>query len=263
MVGSSRKRTRGRWTRAAASSHFMRSPSDRRARRLLHEVAELEELRQLAHRLLVLRPWHAVDRAIELEGLARRQVPEELLLLPEDEHDLLEERVLAATRLVAVDGDLAARRMQQPREDLERRRLARAVRAEKAHALARCDVEVDAVDGGDGLVGPAEDRAERGGDPRGALVDLVVLPEAADPDHGLLELREGAGEGEGHAGEDTAITCRRPSWLPFRAKGSSARCARGHRGRSAGASRAGKASRGTRRSPPRSRPGSDPRGRAR
>ena len=46
---------------------------------------------------------HVVDGAVELEGLGRRQVPEELLLLAHHQHDLLEELGLAALRHVAVD----------------------------------------------------------------------------------------------------------------------------------------------------------------
>jgi hypothetical protein len=61
----------------------MRSPSDSVRVGFLTEVPQLEQVDELAHRLLELRARHVVDGAIELEGLARGQVPEELLLLPE------------------------------------------------------------------------------------------------------------------------------------------------------------------------------------
>ena len=91
MVGSSRNSTCGRWSSAAASSHFMRSPSESWRVGCFDQVAELEQLGQLAQRLVELGARDVVDRAVHREGLGGRQVPEELLLLPHDQRDRLQE----------------------------------------------------------------------------------------------------------------------------------------------------------------------------
>ena len=168
----------------------------------LHQIAELEERAELAQRGRVLGARYVVDRAIELERLGRRQVPEELLLLTEDEHDLLQERVLAPPRLVAVDADLPARRVEQAREDLERRRLSRAVRAEEADALARRDVEVDAVDRRDRLRLASKQRAKSRRHPGRPLVHGEMLAQASNVNHAgvlgpLLELASAPPESAG------------------------------------------------------------------
>ena len=56
-------------------------------------------------------------------------------------------RATSKPKIRAVPSD----RQEQRRQDLDERRLARAVRAEQAEELARLDLEVDAVEGDDGL----------------------------------------------------------------------------------------------------------------
>ena len=58
---------------------------------LAEERRDREELDELVQRSPVLFARDVVDRAIELERLRRRQVPEELLLLPRHEHDRAQE----------------------------------------------------------------------------------------------------------------------------------------------------------------------------
>ena len=99
-----------------------------RPRGPLHDLLDLEELGELADGGFELGARHVVHGAIELEGLARRQVPQELLLLTEDEHDLLQKRVFSLPRLVPVDAHLAARRMEEAGENLQRRGLSCTVR---------------------------------------------------------------------------------------------------------------------------------------
>ena len=151
MVGSSRKSTRGRW-------------SERRRELALHALAERELARRLADAASpssssvgelasvasVLRARDVVDRAVELERLGGRQVPEELLLLPHHEHDLLQERGLARCAARSPPTRTSPRvGWSRPGEHLQRRRLARAVRPEEADALAGRDRERDAVDRAD------------------------------------------------------------------------------------------------------------------
>src|SRR4029077_6401486 len=130
------------------------------AHRLFDEVAELQKVAQLAEGRRVLRPGNAVDGAIELERLGRRQVPEELLLLAEDEHDLLQEGVLPAAGLVTVDADLAAGRVEEARENLQGRLPAGAVGPEKPDSLTRGDVQIDSVHRHDGLRLAPKQRSE-------------------------------------------------------------------------------------------------------
>ena len=59
--------------------------------------------------------------------------------------------------------DFAGVGLGQPFADLDRRRLAGAVRAEQAEALAGAHVEIEAVDGDDVLVGLAEIGDAQGG----------------------------------------------------------------------------------------------------
>src|SRR5262249_49796639 len=156
--------------RRLVEEEHLRAVNERRGELALHALAErelprgladegpeLEELGQLGDRLLELRARDVVDRAVVFERLSGRQIPDELLLLPEDEHDALQERVLAPLRIVAVDFHVAARRVQEAGEDLERRRLSRAVGAEEADALAALDVERHAVDRDHGFVRARED----------------------------------------------------------------------------------------------------------
>src|SRR5206468_927193 len=115
------------------------------ARKRLHaRVALVREPDELDHLVDVARPLviageHPVD-------LADRQVLEELGLLQHDA-DPLAEPALAARRVVPENGDVARVALPVALEDLDRRRLARSVRAEQSEDLALADVEADAADG--------------------------------------------------------------------------------------------------------------------
>ena len=151
--------------------------------RAVDQVAELEELDQLAGRLPGLGCVDPEQRPVELEGLARRQVPQELLLLPHDEGDAPEEVGLARRGARAADLDDPRGGDEQAREHLERRGLAGPVRAEEADALAGGDLEGDPLDGLHGLVLAAHEGLERADQARGLLRRPVVLGERFDPDH--------------------------------------------------------------------------------
>ena len=79
---------------------------------------------------------------------------------------------------------LAGAGVEEPGEDLQRGGLPRAVRAEEADPLAGPDREGDAVDGPHRLVAPPEEGADRRAQPGLAPVDLVLLAQLADLDHG-------------------------------------------------------------------------------
>ena len=116
------------------------------AGRLVDEVADLQQLDQLAHRLVGLRARDVVDRAVHGVGLRRRQIPEELLLLPHHQRDELQEARVAILGDVRPDPHRARRRVQQAGQHLERGRLPGAVRAEEADALALADLERQLLD---------------------------------------------------------------------------------------------------------------------
>ena len=69
----------------------MRSPSDSWREGVWGDLAELEQVGQLAQRLAVLGEGDLVERPVELEGLGRREIPQQLLLLPHHQGDRLEE----------------------------------------------------------------------------------------------------------------------------------------------------------------------------
>ena len=84
---------------------------------------------------------------------------------------------------MALDLDLAAGRMEQARQHLERRGLAGAVRAEEADPLAALDREADAVDRLDHLVRAMDQRLSAAANPGGRLCTLKCFVEVARADH--------------------------------------------------------------------------------
>ena len=78
--------------------------------------------------------------------LVDRQVLEQLRLL-QDDADALAELLLASRGVVTEDGHLTRIALPVALEDLDRRRLARAVRTEQAVDLPFRDLEADAADG--------------------------------------------------------------------------------------------------------------------
>jgi len=154
------------------------------ARRLVEQRREVEQLGQLAERLVELGLGHVEHRAVHRVGLRRGQIPDQLRLLPHHQGDLLEEIGLPLERHVALDLGLAARRMQQAGEHLQRRGLAGTVGPEEADALAALDRKAHAIDCLDELVLAAHQRLHRGGKPRRSLVHPEVLRQLARADHG-------------------------------------------------------------------------------
>src|SRR5207245_10110603 len=87
-------------------------------------------------------------------------VPYELRAVAHEQRHLLQVRILAAPRDKTKHAGLAGRRVEQAREHLERRGLARAVRAEESDHLACLDAEGDARDRVPCAALPATERSE-------------------------------------------------------------------------------------------------------
>ena len=183
MVGSSRNRTRGRWSSAATSSHFMRSPSESWRVGCSTSVAELEQLGQLGQRLVELAAWarrrsRGSCAKVSTGGRSQRSC----CFCPIT--SVMRSRKSSSRRRGSKPSTrtVPARRVEQAREHLQRRGLAGAVRAEEADALAGVDGERQLVDGAHGRVLAMEERAHRGPGAGGALVDAVLLDQLVDLD---------------------------------------------------------------------------------
>jgi hypothetical protein len=100
----------------------------------------------------------------ELEVVGDGEVREDAASLRHVRHAFAGDDVrLHAADVLAVERDLALARLEQARDRAERGGLARAVRADEGDDLALLDVEVDAVQRGDGAVADFEvaDREDR------------------------------------------------------------------------------------------------------
>ena len=181
-MGSSRNRTSGRWSSDACDLDLHPFAEAQVPDGLPDELAQLEQLHQLVDALLEVRAWDAVDRPVQLERVDDRDVPLQLVALTHDQRHPAEERVVALPRCEAEGVRLAARRMEQPRQHLERRGLAGAVRPEEADDLARLDLERDAGHGFDRLRLPAEEAARGRADTALALGHEVGLAQVVDTD---------------------------------------------------------------------------------
>ena len=103
------------------------------AHRLVEEGAEVEQLGEAVQVPLVALPGDLVDVAQQAQALDERQVPPELGALAEDDPDPARQARALLPGDQAVDQDAARARHEDAGEHLDRRALARAVRAEKSH----------------------------------------------------------------------------------------------------------------------------------
>jgi len=125
-----------------------------------------------------------VNGAVQLERLFRRKIPHQLLAVAEHQGDAPLERGTAAPGDEAGHGDPAARGVQQAREHLERRGLARAVRSEEPDDLPRLDAEGHVAHRVDVAVAGLEERLERAFEPGVPHFDLEGLAEPIGRDGG-------------------------------------------------------------------------------
>src|SRR5437899_11922365 len=96
---------------------------------------------------------HPVELGEHPDVLARRQEAVARRLSAGDHVDPLADRERVLRDIVARDEGLSGRREEKRREDLDERRLPRAVRAEKAEELALADLQGHAVQRGDRAAG--------------------------------------------------------------------------------------------------------------
>src|SRR6185503_9216223 len=101
-----------------------------------------------------------VERSKQPDDLLDRKLLRELRLL-KLHPEALAERAIVAPPTRAEHFDLAGIRIEQPLENLDGRRLSRAVRTEQAEALARAHFEIQAVDRDD--IGVSLDKASADG----------------------------------------------------------------------------------------------------
>src|SRR5207249_3560942 len=100
--------------------------------RLPRQLFDVEQLRELAERARELLVWQRVDLAVELEAVAGRQVPPELIFLPHDQRELPPEGVVPLPGDKAEHAGRAGGGIDQSREHLQRRSLAGPVWTEKS-----------------------------------------------------------------------------------------------------------------------------------
>ena len=136
-------------------------------RQLAHRPAQLgpqlEHRRQLIDAAAGLPVGDAVDGGIDGQGVERRQIPDQLLLLPHHQGDRPQEGGLAAGRHMPGHRHRAAARMDQAAEHLEGGGLASAVGAEEPHHLAGLDREVERPDRLNRSLATIEEMAEGSG----------------------------------------------------------------------------------------------------
>ena len=145
LVGSSSSSSSGRCSVAAASASRWRCPPLMRAGALRQQALELELGRELRDARVSRRAREPEDPRHELEILVHGQV------VPQREP--LRHVAKLGAHLLGVAGHLVAehahgagRRLEQPAEHPDRRRLARSVRAQEAVDARARDGQVDVVD---------------------------------------------------------------------------------------------------------------------
>ena len=143
VVGSSRNSRSGLPASAHASDSRCFWPPESLPTRLAALALELDDLQQLVDRAAA-----AIERAEQAEHLLDRQLLAELRLLQLNAEPLPDLPLVRAPA-EAEHLDLAGVGREQPLENLDRRRLAGAVRAEQAEALAALHVQRQPVHGDD------------------------------------------------------------------------------------------------------------------
>ena len=178
---------------------------------VVDELAQLAELDDLVEQPVGLGLGHAEQGRVEIDVLASGQLAVEARAELEEGGD------------AAVDLDLAGRRTQDAREDLEQRALAGPVGAGEPHRLAAVDDEVDVAQRPEVVLDPVLPLD----DPllearRATLVSGELLADVRGPDEGLAAGRGGArgrgagpgGVGRGHSSSAKSLDSRRNCHSP-------------------------------------------------
>ena len=124
----------------------------------------------------------AIDGRIHPQGIERRQIPDQLLLLAHHQGDLTQEVGLAALGDVACHLGAAATGMDQATEHLQGGGLAGAVGAEEAHHLAGLNRETHRLHGRHIAMAPLHEMAQGAGQARLLVGHPVGLGKRFGPD---------------------------------------------------------------------------------
>ena len=130
-------------------------PAGKRLEGLEEVVVEPNDVGQQLDPLAVLRRHQAIERAVAVKAVDRDVETDVLLArevlvdarVLEDDPDVATDGRRVPVEVVAGDRDRPARLAERRRQDRDRRRLARPVRAEEGEQLTRSYVEADVVDG--------------------------------------------------------------------------------------------------------------------
>ena len=147
----------------------------------IQERAQLQQVVEQAQVVLVAIFRHAVDVVQQVQRLDHGQIPPQAGALAEHHADAPDVLGALPPRHAAVHLHLAAGGHQDAGQDLDRGGLARAVRAEIAHQLARRDIEADAVHRGHHVWNSRVDQiAQRAQRAAMVPVDAEVLVQSFD-----------------------------------------------------------------------------------
>ena len=150
--------------------------------RSFQEILDLERLGDLPDPQLGIAVIHFIDLAEERERVDGGEVVPELRALTEDRADVIGELLPFLPGDVTQHFRLAARRVQDARQHLDRGGFPRAVRTDKAQQLARFHLEGESPHRLDRTVFRLEQRAHGAAHPRGFAFGLEGFVEVGDFD---------------------------------------------------------------------------------
>src|SRR5688572_5695874 len=146
----------------------------------VQHASEIQKIGELFHGIEVVALRDLVDRAIDEEGLACGQIPNQLVLLTHHKGDLTQKLRLPVERAEATDADLPACGKKQPRQHLQSRRLACAVGSQESDNLAFLNLEGHVLYGANGFVFPRDERLQRTPEAGFLLVYLIEFRQMPD-----------------------------------------------------------------------------------
>ena len=147
---------------------------------LVQDGPKIQQIRELLHRLEVVAMGNFIDRAVHEEGFARRQVPDQLVLLPHHQRDLAKKLRLAIKGAESADADFSAGRKEQARQNLQRCGLSCAVGPEESHDFPFPDFKGHILNRPNGLVLPREERLQGAKESGLLVVHFVELGKMTD-----------------------------------------------------------------------------------
>ena len=154
--------------------------------------AKFQEVSELADPTLHHSLGNAIDRSVHPDGVPRRQIPDQLLLVPHHQGDVLQEPCLTALGLGPGHQELTAARVNEPAQHFQGGGLPGTVGPKEADHFPFFDGEVDSFDRFQIAVAPAQQMPERALQPRLFFSDPVGLAQALGQDDGCGLRAQGA-----------------------------------------------------------------------